>query len=332
MDRKHRDILLRKLQGSATAEEDAQFNSWVKESPELENEYHELLHVWKVTSDLHTSTEPQTDFLWNRIENRLKQESTVVHGIPSRNTRRQFFTPLRITFAGSCIAAVLILFFMHRQPALELRNVKCSSGKTLTVTLLEGTQVTLHDSSEVIYSPTIENDAVRKVSLDGEATFRVAHNGHPFHLITSNTMIEVVGTTFHVFAHPNITSLIVEEGRVHFRSLKGDSSIVRVVSAGYRSECEGNSIPIQPMALAGAEKQSIDDHIFIYEHSTLASIAKELEVAYGVKITISSDRLAQRIISARFENRTLDEVLTVLCSVADAKYRKKDPTSIEISE
>ncbi len=323
------------LEGSATSEEREQFDRRKKDSPELEKEYTEMHDAWKASEVLQNIPEPDTAQLWAGIEAQLREETHAVRRHMLRPSRRSFFSGWRIALTGSgLVAAALLLFFLtgKNPPVPQSTTLVCNPGQTLSATLADGTEISLQDSSVLTYSTSLQNDAVRIVDLRGEGKFHVTHNDRPFYVITANTRIEVMGTIFHVYARPTVTSLVVEEGLVHFRSLTGDTSIVRVVKPGFRSDCEGNNVPAQPVAQAEPVRQTPMSRILVYQNATLGSIAKELEIVYGVNISIPSQKLGQQLISARFENRKLDEILTVLCSVTDAKCVRRNATSIELSE
>ena len=72
---------------------------------------------------------------------------------------------------------------------------------------------------------------------------------------------------------------------------------------------------------------------FNYENLTFAKLAKKLEYIYKVKIHISDQKIANRIVSASFlKNESIEEILNALEEELSFKfaYRMKDSTQINI--
>jgi ferric-dicitrate binding protein FerR (iron transport regulator) len=93
-------------------------------------------------------------------------------------------------------------------------------GGQYAVILSDGTRVWLNAASSLKY-PAIFNARERKVELDGEAYFEVTHDKeHPFHVVSKNQDVTVLGTRFNVNAYSDealvTTSLL--EGKIQLTS------------------------------------------------------------------------------------------------------------------
>lgn len=99
---------------------------------------------------------------------------------------------------------------------IDLNTVEVPAGGEYQLILADGTKVWLNAESALTY-PVYFRDSVRKVVLEGEAYFEVAHNANvPFVVETSvGAVIEVTGTQFNIKAYRDkqeVKATLVEGG------------------------------------------------------------------------------------------------------------------------
>lgn len=131
------------------------------------------------------------------------------------------------------VAAVLLLLFiggatfqlvqLRHQPAVEMRNVCAERGRQMQVMLQDGTMIYLNSGSHILF-PSRFTEANRTISLVGEAYFEVAKDpDHPFIVELNGVSIEVLGTSFNVYAFPDEPLRVsLDEGAVLFHSANQD--------------------------------------------------------------------------------------------------------------
>lgn len=116
------------------------------------------------------------------------------------------------------ITGLVVWGIMENKVAESSDMIECfvPKGEQQTITLSDGTNVTINSGSLFIYPKKFYGNN-RKVHLSGEAYFKVSRNeGMPFLISTGPLNIKVLGTTFNVEAYPedeNITTTL-EEGSV----------------------------------------------------------------------------------------------------------------------
>lgn len=89
-------------------------------------------------------------------------------------------------------------------------------GKRSEITLSDGTHIWLNSGSQISYPDHFTGNA-REVFLSGEAFFDVVtDNDRPFHVITKDIRIRVLGTRFNVTAYSDerTTATVLESGKV----------------------------------------------------------------------------------------------------------------------
>lgn len=114
--------------------------------------------------------------------------------------------------AAVCIAAVLVLVgaLLYLRP----QTVATGVGEQRTVTLEDGSKVTLNASTRIVVR---YNSRQRQVDLEsGEAMFQVAKHGPtwPFVVIARGTTVTAWGTEFDVREDPQRLSITLIEGKV----------------------------------------------------------------------------------------------------------------------
>src|SRR5690606_4086352 len=95
-------------------------------------------------------------------------------------------------------------------------TIETPKGGIYQVVLPDGSKVWLNNASRITF-PTRFDKYERKVSIEGEVYFEVAHNRKkPFKVLSDNQEIEVLGTKFNVNAYKDesLTRTTLLEGSV----------------------------------------------------------------------------------------------------------------------
>jgi ferric-dicitrate binding protein FerR (iron transport regulator) len=88
-----------------------------------------------------------------------------------------------------------------------------ASGQQSTITLVDGTSVTLNTATSIYVCVSAHERVVQLAS--GEAFFNVHHDStRPFQVVSGRTSIEDLGTAFDVYRRPRDTQVAVIEGQV----------------------------------------------------------------------------------------------------------------------
>lgn len=135
-------------------------------------------------------------------------------------------------------AAILLPLFMIATVYLYQENTVLSQkdfvastgeGEQVTISLPDGTQVTLNAGSRLSYNLSDYNSDERQIKFDGEGYFRVAKNpSSPFSIVAKGLKVSVLGTTFNLRARSSdaMAELSLEEGSVRFLALKTGQNVI----------------------------------------------------------------------------------------------------------
>ena len=187
---------------------------------ELENS---ILDSW-MTDEVDTSDVDDERLL--RIKGRIDQDTG------SKGNR--FSQLLRWTQ----IAAVILLpvsmiasFYLYREnTALLAKEIVVETGKAerASVTLPDGTTVSLNSESKLLYLPRHYNKKERSIRFGGEGYFQVKHNPEtPFLIDAQGLQVKVLGTTFNLLVRntDRTAELALEEGRVSLLSTHANKQV-----------------------------------------------------------------------------------------------------------
>jgi transmembrane sensor len=247
------------------------------------------------------------------LQQEIFQEIQTRIGSNVRRKKRKVAT-LWLPLAAVISLFVLAYFFTDRlnlpdkaTAALSIVEQRTSPGQKVTKRLPDGTIVYLNADSKISYSKNFGED-IREVTLTGEAYFEVVKNGKPFVVHADKTRTEVLGTSFNV---KNRTGDRVEvtlvEGKVNVIAASGSSSIL---NPNQRAVVELSSGKIVARPVDILPYISWKDNILFFDQTSLREAVAALETWYGVTINIVNPALEQCVITAKYQNEPLANVLS----------------------
>ena len=226
------------------------------------------------------------------------------------------------------IASSVYITSQLAEPAqLEYTQLSVCNGKSVKITLSDGSIVTVNAGSTLIY-PKSFLAKTRTVFLIGEANFSVAKNpNQPFIVKTMYLDVRALGTKFNVQSYPNAdytkATLIEGSVKVDMEMNKNISNILKPNDQLTYSHKDG-TITIDQV---DAEKiASWEKGYLIFQGVTFEEIATTLERKYNVEINYDSKKLKHQSYYVKFNpNESLKDVLNVLCQLTgDVNYEIKD--------
>lgn len=177
-------------------------------------------------------------------------------------------------------------------------SISVPVGQQLRITLSDGTEVTLNGSSTIIY-PAIFSPKERRVRLDGEAYFIVAHDEkHPFVVEAGQYDVQVLGTEFNVSAYGGdsafVTSLI--DGKVRITDRMNPTEPL-VLAPNQEARPADGKLVAGP--IPEHENFLWRDGLIAFRKATFSEMMKLFEKYYGVRIVYGTDRLPQGTFSGK---------------------------------
>ncbi|MBC72131.1 FecR domain-containing protein [Muricauda ruestringensis] len=186
-------------------------------------------------------------------------------------------------------------------------------GQRNTITLSDGTTITLNAGSQLHYPKTFEGNTIRSVSLVGEAFFEVAKNpGKPFIIKTGKVTTRVLGTSFNINSYEfnDMISITVRTGKVQVESVSrsGKTDAVQLVPNEMAQYSRSND-SITKSIVDNDNYMDWKNGIIRFSDITFHEASKMLNRWYGVDISFENEALKKCHVTARYEHAKLQVVL-----------------------
>ena len=282
-----------------------------------------LREAWELAEDSPTDAH-RLDALKERIDRRLFSSHRVVP---------LYWKVLRIAAAILLPLLMITTVYLYQENAvLSQKDFVASTGEgeQVTISLPDGTQVTLNAKSSLSYNLSNFNSDERRIVFDGEGYFRVAKNpSSPFSISAKGLNVSVLGTTFNLRARSTdaTAELSLEEGSVCFQALK--TGLGDVLSPNQKAildqihgtvTVEENSYVTDFSAWRRGE--------LVFRNVPFVEVLEEIEEVYHVSIVIETERMDYQsdLFTGVLSRTNINEVLEVIEHSYHLKATLKDGT------
>lgn len=200
-------------------------------------------------------------------------------------------------------------------------SLKIPHGKTFKVTLSDGTRVYCDAGTTLTYPTHFQADKIRKVQLEGQAFFDVAKSKSNAFVVQTNTIdIRVLGTQFNVnaYAQNKAVKTVLVEGSVLVLSKVTEDSVLLVPNQQVMADPTSGKLKVSEVVAY--------DHFawvtgkLVFNKVPFNVILENLERKFGVKIINTNTHLGKQVFTAKFENESINQVMTAFKSEADFDY------------
>lgn len=187
------------------------------------------------------------------------------------------------------------------------------AGETSMVRLSDGSLIRLGPESRL---RTPSGPPGREVTLQGEAFFSITRNeDHPFRVTTGAGTARVLGTRFHLAAGADELHVVVVEGRV---ALATTDQEVQVGAGQMTSLMGGRPGPV----LDAPPIEEVADWLsgfLVFQDTPLETAMEEIGQRFGVEVVMDDSAPREQTLTMWFSSKSLEEILTVVCGVIDAR-------------
>nr|WP_321225118.1 FecR family protein [uncultured Psychroserpens sp.] len=224
--------------------------------------------------------------------------------------------PIKLLSTLSKIAAILVICFgiyFYTTTLDTTSNTLASQHKSLA--LPDASQVELNAMSSLTFNKSNWDDS-RKISLEGEAFFKVA-KGKQFDVETSMGTVTVLGTQFNVKQRTNFFEVICYEGKVGVNSEEKNITLL-----------PGDTFLIIDGKYIATEKENLKHPSWLDHKSTFKSIPyreviAEFERQYDVNIELKNIDGTQNF-TGSFIHNDIEFALKSITLPLQLKYSKTD--------
>jgi len=290
--------------GEATQQEQQELERLAIENVEIRNQWDDTQKLWEVDPKFDSTPEVfDSNKAWEKVSKELfATEETKVRSINSK---------VWLAIAASLVVGILALTTLIK-PYFSSDKAISSTGRIVADTLPDNSEFVLGANSSLHYKESDFENQRALILEEGKVYLHVRKaNGAKFTVQTDNALVTVVGTRFTVQKEIDGTKVLVEEGKVKVKALNNANDSL-FLTKGMCAIVRKNTVELlasNPNEMAWAT------HKLVFENMPLTKVIDELSDTYGKAIVLQGNNLQNQLISARFTNQDLDEVLMVISNL-----------------
>ncbi|HKZ37912.1 MAG TPA: FecR domain-containing protein [Chryseolinea sp.] len=239
--------------------------------------------------------------------------------------KERFAIAYRIAASVILIASVIGYYTYQKNEGTGFKkSVYTHEGNKMNIVLPDETKVWLNADSRLTYASDFMAGEDRQVYLEGEAFFDVTPDAsRPFIVSTSGIAVKVLGTAFNVKSYPNDQKIqtTVVRGKVSVESTGKKNGQLVMLSPNQRAVFTKESEKIVREEKVDSEEDTLwKDGWIIFDDKPFGYIIETLERWYNVKIIMEDSYSLTCTFSAKFKDKSLEEVLDIFKNTESINY------------
>ena len=199
-------------------------------------------------------------------------------------------------------------------------------GERAKITLPDGSEVALNADSKLTY-PSKFTGSSREVQLTGEAYFRIQNDPkHPFHVISKNLAITVLGTSFNMQCYPNKSQAKVAliTGKVRLdrisdpvnKQVLGEALVLTPSEMGVFNNA---NFSLKETKYDIEEETGWQQGIVVFKNADFTEIADRFDKLYNIRLINQSPKTEFKF-KGVFTNTSPEEIIKSICLSKKLSY------------
>lgn len=313
------EIFERYVRGNATDDEIKRLSHWIRNNQEISS--------WLEEQILASSPSIDSDVQIRMLENikvelnaANKKDKTINHQTSKGFSIKWLVRVAAMLILPAITAAAMYMYMSKNDVVATPLIIAVERGQKANITLPDGSKAWLNSQSKLTYSADYNVDN-RKLQLDGEAYFEVAHNPEKPFIVESNDIeIEALGTAFGVKAYneDNIISSILMEGKVRVTTPDGASVLMPNERVIYDKTSRKKS---QSKVTNATDFTGWMHNELRFENESLEEIAKNIQRIYNTEIIFASEQLKNQRYTGTVNNNSLESVLNIITLTSPVSFQ-----------
>lgn len=230
--------------------------------------------------------------------------------------RINWYKPL-LRIASVIVIAFGIYFTFFNKSLTEINTI---AGEKATIQLPDNSEVIINALSSLSYNKDQWNED-RKVSLEGEAFFKVA-KGKKFDVVTDDGIVSVLGTQFNVKYRQDYFEVKCYEGIVQVKTKKVTKRLK-----------VGETIRVYDGLLSFSTTEDAQpqwtNNLSTFKSVPFYQVLKELERQYGIKVNYTGDK-QQQLFSGAFSHNNLENALISVSRPLKLMYKIESSNTVSL--
>jgi ferric-dicitrate binding protein FerR (iron transport regulator) len=327
-------IIIKKLTGRLSQEEQSKLDFWLSISEKNEKEFDSYVKLWELSEEMSLPDSIDVEVSLQLTKKKINEFSH----------KKRWIVYLRQAAAVLILSIALNFGYKYfnktNKPVTNIseqivyQEIKAAFGTQTKLVLADGTIVWLNSGSTLKFPASFSNFDVRKVKLSGEGYFEVKKNKtKPFIVNTSDFDVKVYGTSFNVSAYEEYKTKTVAlvEGKVSFiKNYNGTQKELMVLKPNEAVEYNSEKKKLYHFTNTHMEKYTKwKEGYIVFYGDPIEKVIQRLEKWYNVDIIIKNKAFNKYKFTATFIDESLEQVLKLLSLSSPMTYKiipaKKQP-------
>ena len=287
-------LIDQELQGILPQGDQATLEQWLGQDRTHRTQYEEIKTIMAVTSDSLNTIPTDSADQWAQLSASLELavEEEEMPGIPMRTTSTKRWWGI----AAAVVLLAIVGFWAINQGNTGPDGkgnaiasvVETQRGEVQVFELPDGSRVHLNADSRLSLAEGF-NDKDRRVMLEGEGYFDIAHNPEkPFVITSGNATTRVLGTEFNLCAYANQKAVVLEvtEGKVEFGVEGTEVKGVFEKGSGAMIDGEGKMWPMEKEMMSAAEWRTGK---LVFRQTPLRDAVVRMEKHYDLEFSVDPE-------------------------------------------
>ena len=301
----YKELIEKYFDGNITDAEIKKLSDWIKNDRHLQNWWEE---------EFSKSDAGINPVLRDKLFARIKEQTQGKEETQGKeNPRTIRMNPWK--WAAAIVLPICIAFFTYylvdsSQTVGAPFIVKADKGDKATIELPDGTNVVLNSASQLSYLNNFGENG-RRVQLNGEAYFKVAHDEkRAFIVQVGDLEVKVLGTSFNVSAYEDAkdVTVVLLEGKVGVYAQK----ISHIMKPGDKIEYNKATHKITATQVHPTDYIEWTKGNMYFEKESLENIMKTLSRIYDVEIRFDSNKLPNEYFTGTIPGGGIQNALNIL--------------------
>jgi transmembrane sensor len=315
------DWFARKRSGAMTVHEAAELDAWLAADPEHQMALDSVELMWAASEAIRH--EPAVLA--------IREEALGAHRPP----RRWAFGAIAASLAALVVTGA-VYTTQHNALTPGPRTFSTSPGQTTTITLPDGSKVTL-DADTVVRA----HETAHRRSLDlirGRAFFRVAKDpSRPFVVAARDKTVTAVGTAFDVALRPDGVKVTLLEGKVKVDAPAAAPSPLAPLRHQSTEMTAGSQLTApddgswRMAKIDASEETSWAAGQLVFAGKSLSEVASELNRRSDKKVVIADASVGRAVISGSFDAGDVEGFVRAVQGYGLARVAKETNEEIELA-
>ena len=320
----YKELIEKYFDGNITDAEIKELSDWIKNDRHLQNWWEE---------EFSKSDAGINPVLRNKLFARIKEQTQGKEETQGKEKPRTIrMNPWK--WAAAIVLPICIAFFTYylidsSQTVGAPFIVKADKGDKATIELPDGTNVVLNSASQLSYLNNF-GENVRRVQLNGEAYFKVAHDEKcAFIVQVGDLEVKVLGTSFNVSAYEDAkdVTVVLLEGKVGVYAQK----MSHIMKPGDKIEYNKATHKITATQVHPSDYIEWTKGNIYFEKESLENIMKTLSRIYDVEIRFDSNKLPNEYFTGTIPVGGIQNALNILM-LTSPFYYEMDGSVIVLKE